>query len=84
MQKLSGWHEKGYHFEVYVPTTIFEPKKGYIKASSNTSIDQFSFKLKEMPKWEVPCQCILLSRNDERSLEVKVKQILRKLPKIRV
>ncbi len=84
MQKLSGWHEKGYHFEVYVPTTIFEPKTCYVKASSNTSIDQFSFELKEMPKGHTPCRCILLSRCDEKTLESKVKQILRKLPKIKV
>ncbi len=82
MEKLSGWHEEGYHFEIYVPTTIFELKKCYIKASSNTSIDQSSFNLKEMPKWDVPCQCILLSKSDEKTLDAKVEQILKRLPKI--
>lgn len=84
MEKLSGWHEIGYHFEVYVPTTIFEPKICYVKASSSTSIDQFSFELKEMPKWDVPSQRILLSRNDEKTLDAKIKQILKSLPKIKV
>ena len=84
MEKLSGWHEKGYHFEVYVPTTIFESRKCYVKASSKTSIDQFSFKLKEMPKWHIPCQCILLSNSDEKTLDTKVEQILKRLPEIRV
>ncbi|GEM_PF-6517082 len=81
MEKQGGWHEKGYHFEVYVPTTIFEPKKCYVKVSSEASIDGFSFELKEMPKWYIPCQCILLSKRDEKTLDAKVEQILKRLPK---
>lgn len=80
MQRYSGFMEYGYRFEVKVPTTIFENKVAVIQAYKGQKLaDMIYFKLKKMPEWYVPCQCILLSKSDEKTLEKKTEELFKRL-----
>ncbi len=80
MKRYSGFREYGYRFEVKVPTTIFEPKVAVIRAyNGNKFVDELYFELDRMPEWYVPCQCIMLSKTDEKALEKKTKELFKKL-----
>jgi len=80
MQRYSGFKEYGYRFEVKVPTTIFEPRVAVIRAYHNKSlVDEVHFKLKNMPEWYIPCQCIMLSKSDEKTLEKKTEELFKRL-----
>lgn len=80
MQRYSGFIEYGYRFEVKVPTTIFDNKVAVISAYKGRKVvNKIYFKLKKMPEWYVPCQCILLGKSDEKTLEEKTKELFKRL-----
>ncbi len=80
MERYSGFREYGYRFEVKVPTTIFDNKVAVIKAyKGKRLVAETYFKLKKMPEWYVPCQCILLSKPDEKTLDKKTEELFRQL-----
>ena len=80
MTRYSGFREYGYRFEVKVPTTIFEPKVAVIRVYSGSKfVDGLYFELDRMPEWYVPCQCIMLSKTDEKTLEKKTKELFKRL-----
>ncbi|MCG2719039.1 MAG: hypothetical protein L6408_09450 [Nanoarchaeota archaeon] len=80
MKRYSGFKEDGYRFEVQVPTTIFDNKFAVIQAYQDQKlVDEIHFKLKKMPEWNVPCQCILLGKSDEKTLEKKTEELIRRL-----
>lgn len=80
MKRYSGFREYGFRFEVKVPTTIFEPKVGVIRAYKGRKfVDEVYFSLKRMPEWYIPAQCIMLSKTDEKTLERTTEELFKKL-----
>jgi len=86
MQRLCGFRENGYCFEVQVPTTIFDPQRLQLTAyeenkdKRGAEISSIYVSLQEMPKWNISCQCILLSKADEARLEADTKKFVASLP----
>ena len=84
MEKFSGFMEGQYHFVVYVPTTIFDTKVGKIEAYTrnltNEKLITYScFRLKDMPRWDVSSQSILLSDRDMSTLEKVTSKLIKNL-----
>ena len=74
MRRLCGWVSEGYRYEVLVPTTIFDSQIARIDAydtNMGSLVNSINFKLRSMPRWDVPAQAIILSRRDEQSLRRK-------------
>jgi len=82
MERLCGWIEKGYRFEVRVPTEIRDNLAVEITAYRGRRYvaDRIYSPLKSMPHWNIPLQAILLSTRDERILNRTIKRFIRKLP----
>lgn len=81
MERYSGFIEHGYRFEVQVPTTIFDDKVAVIKAyDGKKCIDEEYFMLRKMPAWNVPQQAIMLGKTDEKTLERRTKELMKRLP----
>lgn len=92
IERFSGFVEKGYRFEVTVPTTIFESKVACIRAyeqkragheykDDNVAAER-CFRLKEMPTWNTLFQCIELSEKDMNNLEKITKRLVKSLPSL--
>ncbi len=80
MQRYSGFREYGYRFEVKVPTTIYDPRHAEISAYKGSRLaDKVYFRLSRMPRWDVPAQCIMLSKRDEKKLEQKTEELFHRL-----
>lgn len=82
MERYCGFiNDDGYRIEVLVPTTIFDSQRGVIRAyRGRMCVDQIYFKLRELPKWYVPLQAILLGKDDEKTLEKRTKELMKRLP----
>ncbi len=81
MQRLCGFIEKGYRFEVQVPTTIFDSLGAKLTAYNGKKvIDSIYIPLKKMPTWNVPAQGISLCKKDEKTLEKITNKFVKLLP----
>ena len=81
MQRFSGFSEKGYRFEVQVPTTIFDNLAATITAyDGEEKLRSMNIPLRKMPSWNIPCQCIDLGKKDMSTLEKRTKEFVKQLP----
>lgn len=86
MQRLCGFRQDNYSFEVQYPTTIFEVKQLKIIAYEEKNgkrgkrVNFVYVPLKTMPRWDVPGQCIILSKRDESRLERTTRKFVKSLP----
>jgi hypothetical protein len=83
MQRYAGFREHGYRFEVKVPASIFEERYAVISAYQGTKcVDREFFPLREMPTWDVPAQAVVLTKSDEKTLEQKTRELMKRLPNL--
>lgn len=82
-ERLSGFIEKGYRFEIKVPTNIRDEFCGQVDAyAGRRKVDTIYFRCKSMPKWNVPLQAIILSRGDDREMRRTTEEIVKRLPDV--
>ncbi len=82
MEAYCGYCMDGYRFRVEVPTTIYDPLVGIVSVydpGSNSLVDIEKFKLKQMPRWDIPMQAITLDKSDERALDTATDRLLERL-----
>jgi len=80
MERYGGFIEGDYRFEAKVPTTIYDNKRAVVRAYQGKElVDEIYFKLKKMPRWDVPAQTIMLSKSDAKTLEKKTNELIKKL-----
>jgi hypothetical protein len=81
MQLYSTCNEKGYQLKVQVPTTIFDPMTAVIRAyRGKKCVGAIYFDLKKMPYWYDSARTIMIGKHDEKTLEQKTEELLRRLP----
>ena len=80
MRRYSGFVIDDYRIEVKIPTTLFDPQKANIAVYDFKKGDLITnrwFELKQMPRWDIPLQAIILCKRDERKLEKITNEMLR-------
>lgn len=83
MERLCGFIEKGYRFEIKVPTNIRDPLRGEVTAyAGRKERDRIYFDCRSMPKWDVPAQAIFLSRGDEVAMKKATEKLIKRLPDV--
>ena len=83
MRHFSGFCQDGYRVKVYVPHTIFEPLRGVVKAyRGRRKVRETYFRMTELPRWNVPAQCLGINKKDFKSLEQVTERLMRELPSI--
>lgn len=85
MERLCGWLEKGYRFEIKVPSTVYEndghPHAEITAYRGKTYVaDKIYCKLKTFPRWDIPLQAVMLSQRDDARLKRSIKTLIDRLP----
>ena len=81
MERLCGWIEKGYRFEIKVPTTIYDALRAEVTVyrGKNYVVDKIYSPCKSLPKWNESLEMLMLSRRDDALLKRRIKTLIDEL-----